>query len=383
VVLVAVSLLSYPAGTSTIVLVVCLGLYPYSLSAVYEGVFQAHERMAYIVRANAPTALLRVVLAFVILARGSGLVPLVTMLVGSWVAVAVIEWWLLRRNITSERGRFDPAIARSLGRAALPFVGIEGLVALLSSINVLLLSKFGNVDDVGLYSAANQLTTPMMLVIQSVALSVFPMMCRHYRSDVRKLARTAESAMAVLIAVTLAIVVAGAFVAREVLVLLYHDPKFGDAANVLRIALWQLVAMAATAILGQVLYASGRERVNLRIVVIDAVLAVVLGVVLIQHFGIIGAAVAALVVKAIDLVLHYAPASKLVSGLSLPRLLWCPAAAAACLVVVVAALRGLGLGVALACAIPVYLIVDFTLEAWAAGGVHALRSRFSHVWSES
>jgi O-antigen/teichoic acid export membrane protein len=374
--------LSYSGDTATVVLIVGLGLLPYSIAAVCEGVFQAHERMTFIVAANAPIAVLRVAAAFLLLARGHGLISIVWMLVGLWTAVALVEGALLLTNVTSDLHGFSVTRARELALATLPFLGIEGLVALLSSIDVILLSKLVSVDDAGLYNAANQLTTPMLLVIQSVALSVFPMMCRWFETNVRQLARTAESAMAVLFALALAVVVAVSFVARDLLVLLYRQPEFGDASTVLRIAIWQLAAISITSVLGQVLFAAGKERVNLRIVAIDAVTTVVLGVVLIQQFGMVGAAATALTVKVLDVVLHYIPAVRVVPDLSLAPLLWSPLVAAACFAAALFALGDMGNVVALIIATPLYVAVLVILESWTSGGVHRMSTRYAHLWSE-
>jgi O-antigen/teichoic acid export membrane protein len=376
-----VELLSYSSSTASVILVVALGLLPYSLAAVFEAVFQAHERMTFIVAANAPVALLRVALAIFLLARGYGVVALVVMLVGSWVAVALVEFVLLLRYVTSDLHGFDIAKTRALGEASVPFLGIEGLIALLSSINVILLSKLAGETEAGLYNAANQLLTPMLLVIQSVALSVFPMMCRRYESDVRQLARTSESAIAALFAFALVVVVAMSFVARDLLVLLYGD-EFGDSATVLRLLVWQLAAFALTSILGQMLFAAGRERVTFRIVAIDAAVSVVLGIVLIQAFGITGAAVTVLVVKAMDVALHYVPAKRIAPDLALAHLLWAPVAAAASAAAVFAALSFAGPVVAMIAAVATYGGALVVLESWAAGGVHAVTGRYAHLWSE-
>jgi O-antigen/teichoic acid export membrane protein len=378
---VIVELLSYSSSTANVILVVALGLLPYSLTAVFEAVFQAHERMTFIVAANAPVALVRVALAIVLLARGYGVVALVVMLVASWAVVALIEFGLLVRYITSDLHGFDTTKARSLAEASMPFLGIEGLIALLSSITVILLSKLANETEAGLYNAANQLLTPMMLVIQSVALSVFPMMCRRFQSDVRQLARTAESAIAALFAFSLVVVVGVSFVARDLLVLLYGD-EFAGAATALRILLWQLGALALTSVLGQLLFAVGRERITLRIVAIDAVVTVGLGIVLIQAFGVTGAAVTAVAVKAMDVVLHYAPAKRITPDLSLARLLWAPIVAAAGAAATFAALSFAGPVVAVVAATLAYGAALVVLESWAAGGVHAVTGRYAHLWSE-
>src|SRR5437762_882548 len=49
-----VLLLGYSTDTTTVILLISVGLLPYSLSAICEAVFQAWERMRYIAYANVP-----------------------------------------------------------------------------------------------------------------------------------------------------------------------------------------------------------------------------------------------------------------------------------------------------------------------------------------
>jgi len=56
--------------------------------------------------------------------------------------------------------------------------GIDGALAIENSLNVIFLPKLATEREVGLYSAATQLMVPLVLVYQSIAQSIFPVMCR-------------------------------------------------------------------------------------------------------------------------------------------------------------------------------------------------------------
>ena len=143
--------------------------------------------------------------------------------------------------------------------------------------------------------------------------------------------RVLENALALLLALAVPSAVALFFLADPLLLLLYGDREFLLATPVLRIMAWALVPGAVTTVLGQVFLAGVRERVTLRIVVVDAVVGLVTGAILITQYGLIGAAVAAVLTKAVDFLQHYIPVSRLVPTIRLHELSWKPVVAVSCM----------------------------------------------------
>ena len=182
-----VRLMNYAADTASIILLLSLGLLPYSLSAIYEAVFKGWERMHYIAYANVPANIAKVILGFVMLSHGYGLYHVVIVLVATRVIIAGVEWWLIIKHITRPHIRIDLRFSLAMTRTAGTFLGIDGIIALWASLNILLLSKLAGVTAVGLYSAAAQLMVPVMLVYQSIVVSIFPMMCRKFDSSFQNL----------------------------------------------------------------------------------------------------------------------------------------------------------------------------------------------------
>lgn len=377
-----VRLMNYATDTATIILLLSLGLLPSSLSAVCEAVFQAWEQMRYIVYANVTVNVGKVALALLILTQDYGLYHLVILLLASYIAIVGLEWWLLFGYITRPNLRTDLHFSLVMTRATSTFLGIDGIFAIMSSLNIVLLSKLADETAVGLYSAAIQLTIPVMLVLQSIVLSVFPMMCRKFDPSFHDLKRIAEYLIALLLALALPMVVGLFFLADSALALLYEDNDFLLASGALRILVWILVMAALTNVLGQVLLASLREKVTLRIIAIDALVSLVLGVILISQFGLIGAALAALVTKIVDFLQHYLLVSKLLSGVALGRLLWQPVTASACMALYLAMERSQGIVLTAMAAGTIYAGVLLVLVIWSIGGPRQLRARYLYLQSE-
>lgn len=379
---ICVWLLDYSSGTASVILLVSLGFFPYSISAVCEAVFQGRQQMRYIAYANIPVHIAKVALAFLLLARGYGLPHLVGLLLASYAATAAIESCLMFQHISKPRLRVDPAFAVDICRKTGVFLGIDGIIALMSTLIIFILSKLATETEVGLYSAASQLMVPVTLVYQSIVASVFPMMCQTFEVRSHALKRTAEHLLGVLIAIGLPTVIALFLLADEMLVVLYGRRDFLSASPALRIMVWNLILVAITHALGQVFLAGRRETITLRIVAIDTLVTLAFGFVLIKHFGVIGAAVATLLTRIVDCTQHYLMVVKLLPKIAVGRLLWKPAVAAIAMGLYLTAFRNQPFILTLLTAPMVYTALLLCLFVWSSGGVHQAKARCQSLWSQ-
>jgi O-antigen/teichoic acid export membrane protein len=317
-----VRVMGYSRPTASLILFLSLGLLPASLAALFEGLFQAWEKMHLIAMGNVPANAVKAGVAFVALTHGSSLYQLAAVILMTQVTIAVIEWRLLRRHIVQPRRGFEFGFSLRMLRSSVPFLGIDVTIAVWASVQIVLLSALAGETEVGFYSAAAQVLVPVGLLFQSLTQTMFPIMCRRFEQDCRDLKQVAESVLACLLAA--AIPVSGILfaLADRVLALLYRD-KFVAAVPVLRILVWSVVLGAITQALGQVLLAGGRELVTLRIVAVNTAVSLVLGMLLIHLLGPLpGAAFATLITAAVNVVQHYMPVSRLLGGISVGRLSW-------------------------------------------------------------
>ncbi len=377
-----VKAMGYSPDTAGIILLLALGLFPYSLSAVCEGIFQAWERMHYIAFANLSVNVAKVVVAALMLGSRWGLPELIGLLVLCYIAVLVVEWAIV---LTQMRPRMSLDLTFGLGmvRTTVTFLGIDVVISLSSSASVLMLSKLADETQVGIYSAAAQLMVPVVLFFNSTTMSVFPVMSRGFEPTFSSLKRIAERLIEMLLAAGLPVLVGLLFMSPLALSLIYGHRDLTNAATVLPILAWTIIPTALTAVLGQVLLASMRERVNLRIVMVDAAAMFVLSFVLISQFGMIGAAVSSLLVRAIDLAQHLLAIHRLPVSLAYGRLLWKPLVAALCMAGYLAVMKDQQNLITAVSAVALYAAVLSGLAVWSAGGIGQLRLRYLELRSGS
>jgi O-antigen/teichoic acid export membrane protein len=377
-----VRVMHYPPSTTRVILLLSLGLLPYTISAVCEGLFQAWERMPYIACVNVPVNVAKVAGAFLLLTTNRDLYPVVLILLASLAAIAVVEVWILLRKFSSPPASIDLRFSLRTMRTAATFLGIDGTLAIMSSMNILLLSKLATETQVGLYSAATQLLVPLLLVYQSIAQSIFPVMCRKVAPGYQSLKQIAQHAIELLLILALPAAAGLFFLGDRVISLLYKNPAFSQAFPALRIIAWVLILQVFTSVLGQVLLASHREKITLRIVFVDATVNLLVGWPLISMFGLRGAAVALLLTRAADCLQHFIPVSRLLSGIPLASIIWKPLVAAACMAAYLAAPSGRPGLLAGISATLIYAGALVAVAIWASGGPRQLRDKLRPLLSE-
>lgn len=377
-----VRLMNYPRALSAPTLLLGLGLLPYTLSAICEGIFQAWEQMRYIAYVNVPMNLAKIAAAFLFLRKGEGLYSVVLILLFSFTSVAVIELAVVLLRFPVYSGSIDFNFLLKTARAAVTFLGIDGTLAIMSSLNLLFLSKLATETDVGLYNAGTQVLVPLLLVYQSLAQSVFPVMCRKVEPGLQTLKKIAEHAVELVLVLALPAAAGLFFLGGWVLSVLYKNPTFVEAFPALKLMACVLIFQGLTSVLGQVLVAVHRESITLRIVIVDSAFNLAVGWPLVAYFGLRGAALALLLTRVVDCIQHYIPVSRLFSGISLVRMIWKPVLAVACMVGYLAILQShyvflTGLSAAL-----VYAFAFLALAIAACGGYRQFRDKYRPLLSQ-
>lgn len=374
----------YTGGTKKVILLLSLGLLPSAITSICEGIFQAWERMQYIACVNVPSNLTKIAGAYLLLSWNRGLHTVILLLLGAFFSVASVELWLVLTRFQiapapghEERGAdIDLRVALRTLRSASTFLGIDGACAIAGNLNIILLSKLSGEKDVGLFSAATQLMVPLLLVYQSIAQSIFPVMCRKIEPGLRTLRRISEQAIEVLLMLAVPTVAGVFFFGQWALSILYKNHAFVEAVPALRIVAWILVPQVFTSVLGQVLVATHHEKITLKIAMVGGVLNLVVGWPLIRWYGLVGAASILVVTSVVGCILHYVPVARLLSGISVLKIIWKPMVAAGCMAAYMAlAITRVDILTGFSATL-VYLAVLVVLAVWASGGVRQFKEKY-------
>ena len=296
-------IVGYSRGTTNIILVLSIGLIPYGLAIVSESVLRGLEKMHWIALANVPANIAKIGLTIYLLQAGHGLMSIAILLVGVRFMILATELIGVYAATKAFEFQFSTDFGIRLAKEAFTFLGLDGLIAIWSSLSVVMLSRIVSEEAAGLYASGAQLLQPVTLVFKSVVGSLFPSLCRAASNRNEKFSQIVTRMLALLLSIALPSAVLMFVLAPEIL-LVYGD-DFHSNSWVLQALSLMLLLNAGTTVLGHAILARGKEKLILRIVQLNLVVDLVLGFTLITLYGLQGAVITTLVVWVLNFTLHY------------------------------------------------------------------------------
>ena len=199
-------ILDYSSDTTMVISIIALGLLPFSLSTICEAIFQGWEKMEFIAYANLPRNLSIIIFGYILLSHGYELIAISWLISITYFLVLFIEWIIIVIFIVKPCIVIDIGFVRETTKMSLSFLGFQGAFAISSTVLIFMLSKYAGEAEVGFYNASSQILTPLMLVLQSVVLSVFPAMCRKFESSIQGLKLLSDNLVELFLGLTFPVV---------------------------------------------------------------------------------------------------------------------------------------------------------------------------------
>jgi O-antigen/teichoic acid export membrane protein len=294
VVLVIIQLSSYSYELKVIIFIYSINAILGVFTDIGLSIFQAFERMEFNLLIRIFRDSVNVGLSlFAIYLRCS----LVT-IVGISAFASLLELFLgvvlLRNRFFAFRLELDLRLCKRLLIAALPFA-VVGLYPLArSSLNTLILSATGSMEEVGRFAASNTIVMMLMLVPTIFMQAMFPVFSRLSSNSDNSVTIAYQKSFNYLFLFGLAISV-GTFLTAERIILLVLGPGFQLAVTALRILAWLPLFSYVGYCNGNFLCATGREKLFMLTEGIFAIIYAISGFILTTRFGYKGACYAVLI----------------------------------------------------------------------------------------
>jgi O-antigen/teichoic acid export membrane protein len=212
-----------------------------------------------------------------------------SMLIACYGAYFAIKKFGLKFQLAIDHGTFV-----SMFKMALPFAMAGIIGRLYSYSDSIIMSKLLTAKDLGWWSVPYKITFAFQFIPVALSASVYPAMSSLTISQPEKVGELFTKAWRYLFVIVFPIAFGLSAVAEPVIVKLY-GVKFLPSVPVLRILLISLIFSYLSIISGALLNATGNQRIQTYILALSLVCNIVLNVYLIPSYGIMGAAVSALV----------------------------------------------------------------------------------------
>ncbi|MDR7551184.1 MAG: methyltransferase domain-containing protein [Armatimonadota bacterium] len=310
-------------------------------------------------------------LGIVVVNRPPDLRALLWVLVLSRVAALTAFSAVWFRVLHGGRLHLDRGLAWKLGWAAMPFgMNILATTVYVQS-DIVLLSLFRSLDEVGYYRAATALALPFSTLGLVVSTAQVPVMARVLdkgrRSEAIRLQETAiRYGVQMALPVTAVLLVEGPRVVTAA-----YGPGYTAAVLPLQLLAFSIPVRLLNGSLAATLTAAGRQYVRTRIVWAAAGANLMLNLATIPRLGAVGAGLSTVLSDVLIMVFLLAHVRRVVWPVVSARTTIPAMTSAAALVVVLTLLRGLPLGIAFAGGGSAYLAALSLMAGRSLGGVGA------------
>ncbi len=205
--------------------------------------------------------------------------------------------WLCSRRVVTPRPTLSAPFVRRLLRYGLRFYGIDLLASVGTYLDQLLLVLFLAPYYVGIYAVALSAARIINMIPMSVLAVLFPTIAARSASNAVEIVGLAARVTGIIAALA-----AAAFsLVGPYLIHLLYGPRFAEAIDPFRVLLAQAVVDNLARILYQAFSAVGRPEIITAFELIGVVAAGVCMLVLVPHFGMMGAAWSLLLMSTVRL----------------------------------------------------------------------------------
>jgi O-antigen/teichoic acid export membrane protein len=362
-----VELLGYPDDTTWMLYLATGALPTYAALIAGQAILQAHERMEISTLAEIISSIGQLAATIIVLRLGYGVVGLALVKVLGFALIAVVNLLAVWRLRMVGRPQLDLRFCWKLLREASNILLMALFGAVLLRLDVLIIVQLCGEAVVGIYNAAYQLVKAFVLLVWAYADAIYPLLSRFYRENAGRMQTAIAASLQYGAIAILPLAVGVTMLASPVILLIYGNKSFVDAAGALRILVWHLLPFFAHTMLMRALIAHDRQDLAGRIEGLVVGAAAVYQLTLVYFFGMMGAAVAASLTFLTAVLISSRALLRAAGRLDVPwRQIGRAAAAAAGMGLVLWLIRGAGLWIAVPAGVLVYGILALALGAVSA-----------------
>lgn len=290
-----------------------LSLIPSTLIYLWESLLITVEKNGTIIVVQSVEAFLKVVLAYLVLESGFGLVGLMAVFLATRLLAAGLYLPVLRRVVKGAPAGVGSTSVQLILSSVPTFAALYIFSVLFSKIDLVMLSLLKDFHDVGIYGAAYKLLEISFLLPTCVVTVIFPVLSRCASEAPETIGRTSRRA-ALYSALAFVPVVIGALIFADKIVYLLFPKEFAASVLPFRILIVTLGLYMVDQIFAHTLVAMNYQNTNLKVLISGTLVNIAVNLALIPRYSYLGASVATLVSMTFVACAHCYWVNKLVVG---------------------------------------------------------------------
>jgi O-antigen/teichoic acid export membrane protein len=289
----------YPSRVQGLLLVAGAALLFNAVAQLSAATIRAFERMEILAAINSGVSIVSSALGILLLEMGRGLSAQVGLIVASAAVTALLLSAIVHFRFVHFSLTFQAAVSRRILWETLPIAILLGCNTVLTKSDLLMLSKMQNMAAVGIYGASVKIIDSLDIFATSALGALLPFMAAQWSQSSTSALRNYQQALRVFIVLGIAVTV-GVFMLSGDIVALVFGASYQATALSLRILIWALFFNFLSGPVGLFLVVS-RERLFHVIPYALGItaLSVALNLLLIPHYGYIGASGVRVIISAL------------------------------------------------------------------------------------
>jgi len=342
-----------------------LALFFSLLSDVVSSAFMAWEKMEYPAWITAVTTLLRVTLGTIALLAGFGYVGLAGVSVVVNAITFGILLYLMSTKLFLPRPELDFSLIKSMLAPAFPLMINHFLATVFFRIDVLILQPLKGDAAVGYYTAAYRYIDGLNIIPAYFTMALFPMLSRYAEAYKEEFMRVYNTALRLLILVSMPIAVLFTFTARELILLLGGSEYLPHSMIALQLLIWFFPFSCINSVTQYVLIAINQQSFLTKAFIIGVAFNIAGNLVLIPAYSYKGASVMTVLSELALLAPFYYCVRKHLGPLPWKELFWRPTLASAAMGFTFWVAQRVNLVLAILASIVTYLSLVIALGAFS------------------
>ncbi len=275
VVLSAVALaLAYALGnrgqTLLLIAITCVGMLPQILTEVFAGALGGMQRMVRPAMWIVVQVYFQTIFGILVLELGWGVVAY-TVVMTSGILIPMVATALMVRPMVRGHRIFDFGIWRLLVVGGIPLLALTFLNLIYGTVDVPILHNLAGSDPVGWYLVAQRWVAIPIFITTAVVAAYFPAFSQHGNPLTDEFAPMVNRAIDIVLFVTVPASVGLAFIADDLIRLVYHAGEFDSSIVLIRILAVGLPIVSMDTVLAIALVAADRLKRYLPVAAIAAV----------------------------------------------------------------------------------------------------------------
>lgn len=303
-----VNLITIDSRIKIMVLLFGLGMIATAFDMSY--LFQAHEKMGFIVYAKSVSQVIYTLFGFILIYKYHDIVVLPIANLIALTVGSLTLYLLLKKYIKLKWNKISYQKLKTIIKTAFPFLVGALMIHVYSNSSTLILQFFKGVEAVGLYNAPFKIISLIVGLSGFLTWAIYPALAKSYSHNHKAFLRLVEFSAWAFGSVVIPLTTGGLILAQGILIWLYGE-SYAAAIPIFMVLIVHPIFIFLNCVFGNALASSGHQKTSTYAVTIAALTNLILNFIFIPKYGIIAAAVITVATEAIETVYLYFASRKL------------------------------------------------------------------------